>query len=125
MTYKSPIFIKSQITKTEDLLRKLGYEGNIPFRAPYGHKLLILPYILMKTNRTHYLYNIELDDWESPAVEKMLKRLEEQIKPGSILLLHDGYTGNYQNRDNTVEFVEVFLNYCKNEGYKVVTVTEL
>jgi peptidoglycan-N-acetylglucosamine deacetylase len=125
LTYKSPSFIKKQIEKTDNLLRNLGYKGNIPFRAPYGHKLLILPWILMQSNRTHYLWNIELDDWDSPPVVDMLKNLKKQIKPGSILLLHDGYVGDYQNRDITVEFVDVFLNYCKEEGYKAVTVTEL
>lgn len=84
LTYKSPGYIENQIKQTDDYLRKLGYEGNIPFRAPYGHKLLILPYILMQADKTHYLWNIEFDDWDSPPLKEMLSSLKKQIRPGSI-----------------------------------------
>jgi peptidoglycan/xylan/chitin deacetylase (PgdA/CDA1 family) len=125
LTYKSPKFIKDEIDKTDNYLRSLNYKGIIPFRAPYGHKLLILPYILMNTNRTHYLWNIEFNDWDSPPLENMLETLKIQIKPGAILLLHDGYTDGYQSRQATVEFVEQLLIFCVDNDYKVVTVTEL
>jgi Predicted xylanase/chitin deacetylase len=55
MTYKSPDFIRWEIEKTDEIIKKLGYEKPIPFRTPYGHKLLVLPYYLMKTDRTHSL----------------------------------------------------------------------
>ena len=125
LTYKSPAFIKNQIEKTDKLLRELGYKREIPFRAPYGHKLLILPFILMQSHRLHYLWNIELEDWDSPPPQEMLQSFKEQIKPGSIVLLHDGYSGDYQPRQATVKFVEILLSYCKDENYKVVPVGEL
>lgn len=125
LTYKSPAFIRNQIASTDKFLRELGYEREIPFRAPYGHKLLILPFILMRSDRTHYLWNIELDDWDSPSPQSMLERFKEQITPGSIVLLHDGYTGKYQPRSATVELVKMLLEYCKEVNYKVVPVSEL
>ncbi len=125
LTYKNPAFVRRQIESTDRLLRELGYEREIPFRAPYGHKLLILPLILVQSDRIHYLWNIELDDWDSPSPQDMLQRCKGQIKPGSIVLLHDGYTGEYQPRSATVELVEMLLDYCKEESYKVVPVSEL
>lgn len=125
LIYKSPSYVRSQIEKTDNLLGELGYKGYISFRAPYGHKLLILPWILMQSNRIHYLWNIELDDWDSPPRQKMLQSFKEQIKPGSIVLLHDGYSDEYQSRQATVESVEMLLEYCEKENYKVVPVSEL
>lgn len=125
LTYKSPAFIINEIENTDKLIKESGYGKEIPFRAPYGHKLVILPFILMQAHRTHYLWNIELDDWDSPPPQIMLNSLKKQIKPGSIVLLHDGYNNEYQPRLSTIEFVKLLLNYCRKYNYKVVPVTEL
>ena len=79
----------------------------------------------MQTHRTHYLWNIELDDWDSPPPQDMLQSFKKQTKPGSIVLLHDGYTGKYQPRQATVALLEMILKYCNGENYKVVPVSEL
>ena len=79
----------------------------------------------MQSHRTHYLWNIELNDWDSPPIQDMLNSFKKQIKPGSIVLLHDGYNKEYQPRSATIEFVRALLDYCKKENYKVVPVTEL
>ena len=79
----------------------------------------------MQSGRTHYLWNIELDDWDSPPPEVMLQNFRKQIKPGSIVLLHDGYTRKYEPRQATIDFVKLMLIYCKEEKYKVVSVSEL
>src|SRR5699024_8771262 len=48
MVLKSPSFIKDEIEKTDELIRQIGYEGDITFRPPYGKRLLILPHYLSK-----------------------------------------------------------------------------
>jgi peptidoglycan/xylan/chitin deacetylase (PgdA/CDA1 family) len=125
LTFKSPHYINEEIGNTDKIIMNTGYEGIIYFRAPFGHKLFILPYILMKNNRKHILWNIELGDWENPAPEEMMKKIEKTIKPGSIILLHDGYTGTYQTRNETVKVVELLLEKYTKLGYRFVTISEL
>lgn len=125
LTYKSPSFIAYEIESTDRLLRDIGYEKEIPFRAPFGHKLLLLPYILMKSKRIHYLWNIELEDWDSPSLKELSNNFEKRIKPGSIVLLHDGYNKEYEPRSMTVEYVRILLDICKRHDYQVVPLTEL
>jgi peptidoglycan/xylan/chitin deacetylase (PgdA/CDA1 family) len=122
---KTPRFIRDQIDKTDGLLKNLRYEGVIHFRAPYGHKLFILPYILMKENRKNILWDIELNDWDNPSPEMMMEVFDKKAAPGSVILLHDGYTGERQSREETVSFVEMLLRKYTGLGYRFVTVSEL
>ncbi len=125
LIYRSPAFVRQEIDATDSLLRELGYTGTIHFRAPYGHKMFVLPYILMQSDRKHILWSIELNDWDSPAPEEMLRVFDEQARPGAILLLHDGYTGEPQPRDATVALTELILQRYSALGYQFVTVGEL
>ncbi|HEX3048916.1 MAG TPA: polysaccharide deacetylase family protein [Bacillota bacterium] len=125
LIYKNPALVRKEIDLTDELLRKLGYQGSIYFRAPYGHKLFVLPYILMKTHRKHILWTLELNDWDSPPPEKMLERFEREARPGAIVLLHDGYDGKYQSREATVKVVELILKKYREKGYHFVTISEL
>ena len=43
MVFKSMEFIRREIEKTDQVIRKAGYNGEICFRPPYGKKLFILP----------------------------------------------------------------------------------
>ena len=44
MVLVSPSFIKEEIEKSDELIRKSGYKDEIDFRPPYGKKFVGLPY---------------------------------------------------------------------------------
>lgn len=129
LTYKSYGYISNQISSTDKIIRDYGYVGTIYFRAPFGHKLIVLPYILNESNRLHILWDIELYDWDSPPPELMLSKLDEKISPGSIILLHDGDAvakdGVKAPRAATVEVTKLILEKYIKQGYKFVTISEL
>ena len=125
LTYKLPSAVRQQIEKTDAILRYLGYEGDIHFRAPYGHGLLILPYTLMRMGRPHILWSISLCDWASPSPEYMMARLGREIGAGEIILLHDGYTDERRSRQATVELVELIMQRYLEKGYNFVTISNL
>lgn len=129
LTYKCPAFVLQQIASTDAIIRSLGYTGTIYFRAPYGHKLFVLPYLLHRMHRPHILWNIEVEDWDSPPPTQMLRRLDEELVPGSIILLHDGdaapINGEKAPRDATVDVTERILKKYQAAGYRFVTISEL
>jgi peptidoglycan/xylan/chitin deacetylase (PgdA/CDA1 family) len=60
----------------------------------------------------------------------MAADLEQQLKPGAIILLHDAIAGADPgdprvNRQNTVDLVENILTTYGAQGYRFVTVSEL
>jgi peptidoglycan-N-acetylglucosamine deacetylase len=126
LIFKSLAFIRDEIDKTDRLIRQSGYQGPIHFRAPYGRKLLGLPWILYQTKRIHVLFDVIPDDWASPSVDKIVNRIVEQTKPGSIILCHDGNGDNTgEDRLQTVQAMPIVIQELKKAGYRFLTITEL
>lgn len=126
LIFKSLTFIRQEIETTDQIIRQSGYEGTIHFRAPYGRKLIGLPWVLYKSNRPHILFDVIPDDWESPGVSTIVERVLTQVKPGSIILCHDGNADNKgQNRLQTVEAIPIIIKKLTSDGYRFVTITEL
>ncbi|WP_226670657.1 polysaccharide deacetylase family protein [Metabacillus litoralis] len=120
MVLKSPAFIKEEIEKTDELIRKSGYKDEIDFRPPYGKKLVGLPYYLNKHNRETIMWSLEPDTYYTSADEKV-DYVMDNIKPGSIILLHP----MYDQTGEAMEAIEDILSELTNDGYKFVTVDEL
>ncbi len=121
LVYKSPAFVRNQIESTDQIIRKLGYQRPIHFRAPYGSKFMVLPYVLYQMDKKHILWNLKFNDWQKPPVEKMFREFQTKITNGSIVLLHDG--GG--DRSNTVRLVKLILDQYGNQEYRFVTISEL
>ncbi|MDN3020224.1 polysaccharide deacetylase family protein [Paenibacillus sp. BSR1-1] len=120
MIFKSPSYIKDEIEKTDRLLRKAGYKGEIDFRPPNGKKLFGLPFYLSKHNRDTITWNLEPDTYYTTASDKV-KYVADHIKPGSIILMHP----MYDRTGNELEAIEGILKTLSDEGYRFVTVNEL
>jgi peptidoglycan-N-acetylglucosamine deacetylase len=121
MIFKSPSFIKQEVEKTDKLIRSAGYTGEIDFRPPNSKKLVGLPYYLNKHQRDTITMNLEPDTYYTSALDKV-KYINENIQPGSIILLHPWYIGNAEEE---LKAVEGILEVLSKKGYKFVTVNEL
>jgi|Deesub1362A_J573_1020465.scaffolds.fasta_scaffold17148_3 peptidoglycan/xylan/chitin deacetylase (PgdA/CDA1 family) len=55
----------------------------------------------------------------------MFEIFEREIKPGSIVLLHDGYFEKSETKENTVKVTEMILEKYTKLGWKFVTISEL
>lgn len=121
LVWKSPYYIREEIEKTDSILRKLGYKKEIAFRAPFGEKFIVLPWVLSKMHKKHILFDVLANDWESPGVEAIVNKVMSQVKPGSIIILHDGDS----ERKQTVEALAIIIPKLKDLGYRFVTISEL
>jgi len=122
MLFKSPATIREEIDKTDALIKQLGYTKEIHFRAPYGRKLIILPWVLSQRGRKHILFDVEPHDWANPGVDVIVERVVSKVKPGSIVALHDG--GGH-DRTETVDATRKIIEQLRAQGYRFVTVSEL
>jgi peptidoglycan-N-acetylglucosamine deacetylase len=120
MVLKSPSFIKEEIEKTDEWIRKVGYKGEIDFRPPFGKKLVGLPYYLSQHNRETIMWNTEPDTYFT-AVSDKVNYVMENMKPGSIILMHP----MYDQTGDSFQAIEEILEKLTNDGYKFVTVNEL
>ncbi|SFX22030.1 Peptidoglycan/xylan/chitin deacetylase, PgdA/CDA1 family [Thermoactinomyces sp. DSM 45891] len=123
MVLKSPNFIKNEIEKTDQLIRDAGYRGEILFRPPNGKKLLLLPYYLNQHNRKTIMWDIEPDSYTDIGSnsDKIVQHVKENVKPGSIILLHV----MYKNREESLKSIKGIVESLRSQGYTFKTVSEL
>jgi len=60
-----------------------------------------------------------------PNPQRMARRALTKVRPGSILIFHDGFGSRRGNRANTVEAVMIVVAELLREGYLFVTVDDL
>ncbi len=123
MVLKFPSYVKREIEKTDELIRKTGYQGEMFFRPPYAKKLFVLPYYLHQNNRKTITWDLEPDSISEIAndSQKMIDYVVSNATPGSIILLHP----MYDSRHKTVNALRGIVTGLRAQGYSFKTVSEL
>ena len=123
MVLKSYNFVADELEKTNELITKAGYKGEIHFRPPYGKKLFSLPYYLNNNNITTVTWDVEPETYldKNASASDISDYVVQNTKPGSIILLHV----MFKSRDNSMAAVPLIVQQLKDKGYRFVTVSEL
>ncbi|WP_090932803.1 polysaccharide deacetylase family protein [Pelosinus propionicus] len=69
---------------------------------------------------TTVLWSVDPGDWRRPSVSSVVENVMNHVKPGSIVLLHDG-----QYPLPTPEALGIIIDKLREQGYSIVTVSEL
>lgn len=121
MVFRSWSYVSREIEQTDALIRKTGFQGPVYFRAPYGKRLLLLPFYLQQTGRLHVFCDVEPESFSEVAgnTEKIVGHVLANTRPGSIILLHVMYP------KATRDAVPGIIQGLKQRGYSFATVSEL
>lgn len=108
--------IKEEISKSNDIYKKITGQNLKYIRAPYGNansqtrKSIDYPLI-------HWC--VDSEDWKHRDAEKIIEEIEKTKNlDGKILIFHAIY-------DSTYEAMEELIPKLINDGYQLVTVSEL
>jgi peptidoglycan/xylan/chitin deacetylase (PgdA/CDA1 family) len=122
MVLRSPAFIRSEVERTDALIRAAGQAGEIYFRPPFGWKLLGLPWYLWRTDRTTVTWDIDAD---RPPIgsdpERIAAECVRAARPGAIILMHPWYPSRAPSR----AALALLIDRLRAQGYVFVTVREL
>jgi len=113
-------FIRQEIERTDQLIRQAGYAGEIHFRPPNGKKLILLPYYLATTGRHTVTWTVAPESAPGEA-DRIVARVLEQARPGSIILLHVMYESRVESR----AALPGIIDGLQARGYRFVTLSEL
>ncbi|MFD2327955.1 polysaccharide deacetylase family protein [Cohnella sp. GCM10020058] len=111
-----------ELFDTDSLITKITGVRPSVMRPPY---LDYNPDVHTITTKLKYrvigALNGEAKDWGTPGVDHILEATRKHVGCGSILLFHDGFG----DRSQTIEAVRILTNELTEEGYRLVTVSEL
>ncbi|QUQ70561.1 polysaccharide deacetylase family protein [Kutzneria sp. CA-103260] len=125
MVFVGADFVAAEIERTDALIRKAGFPGDIVFRPPYSKKLYQLPRYLSDHGRKTITWDVEPDsDSSDPASDDpkaIVRTTLDQVRPGSIILLHPW------NADHDADLAALpgIVDGLRAKGYRFVTVNEL
>ncbi|WP_028935924.1 polysaccharide deacetylase family protein [Pseudonocardia spinosispora] len=123
MVFVSGDVVASEIERTDELIRRTGYRGDITFRPPNGKKFYALPHYLGAHHRLTVTWDVEPNsDPETDAhASAIVEWAATRVRPGSIILLH----GMYPSREQTRLAVGPLIDRLHADGYRFVTVSDL
>jgi peptidoglycan/xylan/chitin deacetylase (PgdA/CDA1 family) len=143
LAFEGPAGIRGRIARTDAVLREIGWQGPIEFRAPRGQAGWLTALELWRAGRRHVL-GVAVGDWLRPGLadghclylgrfgcatqdpDTIEAQLLSAVRPGAILVVHDGYDGGPgADRSGSVEAVRRIIPRLRRDGYSFVTVPEL
>lgn len=107
--------IRADLEQANAVIRQAVPGARIPyFRAPYG-SWGQTPAVAAQLGMQPLGWRLAVADWEPPGTDELVRRLEEGVTPGAVVLLHDG--GG--DRSQTVEAVDRIIPRLRAKGWRI------
>ena len=114
ITVVSPSFC-AEIEQTEQLIQSITGKRPEYLRTPYGAWNEQLE---CRVNLTTVLWNVDSLDWKFQNTDRIVRRVEKDVKDGDIILMHDIFP-------TSVEAALRIVDDLQKQGYEFVTVEEI
>ncbi|MDX6739982.1 polysaccharide deacetylase family protein [Actinocorallia sp. A-T 12471] len=110
--------VRSQLTRTADLVRKVAGVRPALMRPPYGASDRKVAKELEGLGLPEVTWTIDPQDWRGMGRDAVAAKVLKQVQPGEIVLLHD-------IKRESVKAVPRIVKELKKRGYVFATVSEL
>ena len=117
--------IKDEITRTDELIRKI--DGTTPkfLRPPAGLFSRRVLNIVEQSEYRTVVGDVYPRDPHLPGTEKIIHRVLKRTVAGSIIILHDGGNTKHADRSQTIEALWKIIPRLKNKGFEFVKISDL
>ena len=105
----------SQLSRTDQLIQDLTGQIATVVRPPYGSYNDTVAEIAA---RPLILWSVDTLDWETQNADSTVQNVMDNASDGQIILMHDIFK-------ESVDAAEIFIPQLLQEGYQLVTVSEL
>lgn len=116
-SFKSSGIIAAEINRTQDILFEIAGSKTSLFRPPFGITNPSIAKALTSLGMRSVGWDIRSFDTMSKDPQKLICRVSKQLRPGSIILLHD-------NREITCRILNELIETIQKKGYKIVPLPE-
>lgn len=116
----------AELGETQDAFdRTLGVCPTF-YRPPHGSHTPFMAKVVSDANMKMVTWDVSADDWATTDGAVVAKRVLDKVKPGSIILLHDGIDGNIgADRSVILQALPLILDGLRARGLKPVTLDKL
>lgn len=111
--------VEEELDKAESVITQFAPKPLL-FRPPGGAYNKAVLAAAHERGYTTVTWSVDPEDWKCPPVGDVVQRVLTKVKPGSIVLLHDG-----QYPLPTPEALKQIIDQLRAQGYTFVTVSEL
>ena len=94
-------------------------------RPPYSDFDKRLVSFLKHNHQELALWSLDSGDWQGLDTPTIVHNVLDRIKNGSIVIFHDSDEDGDKDRRPTVEALKVILPALRDQGYQMVTISEL
>ena len=119
---RTPGYVRDDLTKgTDSIVRACGVHPTV-FRAPHGFRSPWVTPIARSLGQRTIGWSLGVWDSTRPGADEIVKRTLDGMRPGSILLLHDG--DGYDpdgDRQQTAEALPGIIGGLRTRGFRFVT----
>lgn len=105
----------SQLSRTDQLIQDLTGHIATVVRPPYGS---YNDTVAETAARPLILWSVDTLDWETQNADSTVQNVMDNASDGQIILMHDIFK-------ESVDAAEIFIPQLLQEGYQLVTVSEL
>jgi peptidoglycan/xylan/chitin deacetylase (PgdA/CDA1 family) len=120
--FKTPHYVRRDVTLGKRAIERTGVPAPHFFRAPHGFRNPWVSAIAGSLGERTIGWSLGVWDSDLPGVSAIVNRTIGGVKPGSIVLLHDGDGYNADgNRLQTAEALPEIIVGLRERGYEFVT----
>jgi peptidoglycan/xylan/chitin deacetylase (PgdA/CDA1 family) len=95
------------------------------YRPPFGFMLPSQARLAARLGYVSVLGDVYPEDAQRPGTARIVARTLPRLRPGSVLILHDGSPLGEPDRGQTCEALEIILEHMRTSGLRGVSVAEL
>ncbi|GAC1484984.1 MAG: hypothetical protein NVS1B9_02250 [Solirubrobacteraceae bacterium] len=113
--------VRSQLTRTLAAIRARSGFTPCVFRPPYGDVNHAIVRVAGSLGLASVLWDVDPSDYRLPGVGTIAQRVLAGVRPGSIILSHDGGGP----RGQTLAAYPRIIAGLRSRGYRIVTISQL
>lgn len=131
-TYSHPLMmtrttaqLRYEIAKTEELIHRYAGRKPVYFRPPMGLFSRRILNIIESMGYQTVIGDVYPRDPHLPGAGRIVRRVLGRVRPGSIIILHDGGNIRHVDRSQTMSAVRDIIPALKARGLECVTLSTL
>ena len=118
MSKLSEAQIREELRRCSDLVKSITGKPTTLFRPPYGEYNDAVVRVSREEGYRCIQWNVDSLDWKNLGVSDMVAKCTKSVHPGDIVLFHN-------DSKYILEALPQILEYYKQEGYKIIPISEL